>query len=71
MYEMLVRLAKRRRGGMSMTVYELIQALAYYPADTQVSVKISNNTKMDISDINTEYRNTTLHKTESIVIEVE
>ena len=54
-----------------MNVYELIRELAYYPADAKVSVKINSNLTADISDVRTEYRNTTQHKTESIVIEVD
>lgn len=53
-----------------MSVYELIQELAYYPADAKVSVKIGKTTA-DIDTIGAEHRNTTLHKTESIVIEVD
>lgn len=32
-----------------MTVYELTQELAYYPADADVSVLIGKDTKLDIT----------------------
>ena len=54
-------------GGNRMSVYELIQELAYYPADAKVSVKIGDATTVDISDVRPEIR----PRTDSIVIEVE
>lgn len=38
-----------------MTVYELIQELAYYPADADVSVLIGKDTKLDIDAVRTEF----------------
>ena len=40
-----------------MTVYELIQELAYFKADTPVFVKIRNtNTEFDIDSVGLEFR---------------
>ena len=52
-----------------MTVYELIQELAYYPADTEVSVMLGNDTKLDIDAVRPEFRSPAL-KTKSVVLEV-
>ena len=49
-----------------MSVYELIQELAYYPADAKVSVKIGESATADIYDVRPEIR----LRTDSIVIEV-
>lgn len=51
-----------------MTVYELIQELAYYPADAEVSVLIGKDTKLDIDAVRTEFNSPTL-KMKSIVLE--
>ena len=52
-----------------MTVYELIQDLAYYPADAEVSVLIGNNTKLDIDGTRPELRSPAV-KVTSVVLEV-
>ena len=53
---------------MSMTVYELIQELAYYPADADVSVIIGKDTKLDIDAVRSEFNSPAL-KMKSIVLE--
>ena len=51
-----------------MTVYELIQELAYYPADADVSVIIGKDTKLDIDSVRTEFNSPAL-KMKSVVLE--
>lgn len=51
-----------------MTVYELIQELAYYPADADVSVLIGKDTKLDIDAVRPEFNSPAL-KMKSIVLE--
>lgn len=52
-----------------MTVYELIQELAYYPADANVSVIIGKDTKLDIDAVRSEFNSPEL-RMKSIVLEV-
>ena len=43
-------------GGAGMTVYELIQELAYFKADTPVFVKIRNtNTEFEVDSVGLEF----------------
>lgn len=51
-----------------MTVYELIQELAYYPADADVAVMIGRDTKLDIDAVRSEFRGPAL-KMKSVVLE--
>ena len=52
-----------------MTVYELIQDLAYYPADAEVSALISKDTKLDIDATRPEFGIPSI-KVTSVVLEV-
>lgn len=51
-----------------MTVYELIQELAYYPADADVSILIGKDTKLDIDSVRTEFNSPALEM-KNIVLE--
>ena len=51
-----------------MTVYELIQELAYYPADADVSVIIGKDAKLDIDAVRSEF-NSPAPNMKSIVLE--
>ena len=50
-----------------MTIYELIQELAEYPADAKVSITIGDLTTVDIYDVRPETR----LKKDGVIIEVE
>ena len=52
-----------------MSIYELIQELAYYPADAEVFAIIGNNTKLDIDGVRPEFRGSAITVT-SVVLEV-